>query len=94
MNSRETVTETARYKKRHPTKSRGAVQLYSQERTRVLSQQQLAGKVHVTLFAIAEENTTQSQRLAADLVSKIHRFILYFRKLMTEKSCHEKHLGI
>ena len=36
--------------------------------------------------------TTQSQRLAADLVPKIHRFILYFRKLMTEKSCNEENI--
>ena len=34
--------------------------------------------------------TTQSQQLAVDLVLKIHRFILYFRKLMTEKSYHEE----
>ena len=36
--------------------------------------------------------TTQSQRLAVDLVPKIHRFILYFRKLMTEKSYHEENI--
>ena len=36
--------------------------------------------------------TTQSQRLQADLVLKIHRFILYFRKLMTEKNYHQENI--
>ena len=36
--------------------------------------------------------TTQSQRIAVDLVPKIHKFILYFRKLMTEKSYHEENI--
>ena len=38
------------------------------------------------------KKTTQSQRVAADLVPKIHRFILYFRKLMNEKIYHEEHI--
>ena len=36
--------------------------------------------------------TTQSQRLPVDLVPKIHRFILYFRKLITEKSYLEENI--
>ena len=58
VDSREMAAETGRYKKRNPTKSSGVVQLYSQGRTGVLSKQWLAGKVHVTLFVIAEKKST------------------------------------
>ena len=36
--------------------------------------------------------TTQSQRLTVDFIPKIHKFILYFRKLMSEKEYSEENI--